>query len=128
MEDRCYPLGYRKGGNYCSDDGSFFNYLIERSSCENDFECIGNSCISGECVDIAELVEEEIGAFKNFVVKTLCGVRRVFRVESFDNCVEKQFGPESIQGIGESEEESGFVVQLSTTKKSYSVGEQIIFE
>jgi hypothetical protein len=71
LEDRCYPLGYRKGGNYCSDDGNFFKYLIERSSCENDFECIGNSCISGECVDIAGLVEEEIGAFKNFVVKTL---------------------------------------------------------
>ena len=125
FEDRCYPLGYRKNGNYCSDGGDFFNYLVDGSSCENDFECISNSCISGECVEIDELVEEEIGALKNFVVKTLCGVRGVFQVESFKNCVEKQFGPESIHG---SEKDSGFVVQLSTTKKSYSAGEQVRFE
>ena len=58
-------------------------------------------------------------------MKTLCGVRGVFQVESFKNCVEKQFGPESIHG---SEKDSGFVVQLSTTKKSYSAGEQVRFE
>ena len=50
-DENCPSLGYRKSGDYCSEDG---NYVTQRSgneSCENDFECLSNSCIDDMCVE-----------------------------------------------------------------------------
>jgi hypothetical protein len=49
LEGKCYPMGYRKEGQYCSEDYEF----IEQSkagTCDNNFECKSNVCISDECV------------------------------------------------------------------------------
>jgi hypothetical protein len=48
--DLCYPLGYRKGGEYCSEDKAFISQLKSDSSCENNFECESNVCIDSECI------------------------------------------------------------------------------
>jgi len=45
---KCYPMGYRKEGRYCSDDYEFVNQI--EGTCDNSFECKSNVCISGECV------------------------------------------------------------------------------
>lgn len=50
LDDQCYPLGYRKNGNYCSEEG-FVEYKMFGDFCENNFECSSNVCISGECID-----------------------------------------------------------------------------
>ena len=51
LEDKCYPFGYRKAGNFCSDTN---NQFIEQkqgdSNCENNFECSSNVCVSGKCL------------------------------------------------------------------------------
>ncbi len=48
LEDKCYPMGYRKEGNYCSEDYEFVKQ--NEKVCENNFECKSNICVSGECV------------------------------------------------------------------------------
>jgi len=48
LEDKCYPMGYRKEGKYCSDNNEFIGQI--KSTCDNNFECESNICISGECV------------------------------------------------------------------------------
>ena len=48
LDEKCYPMGYRKEGHYCSDDGEFISQIDKQ--CDNNFECKSNVCISGECV------------------------------------------------------------------------------
>ncbi|MBU1992988.1 hypothetical protein KKG51_04805, partial [Patescibacteria group bacterium] len=48
-DEKCYPMGYRKSGEYCTPDNEFVNQ-IEEGMCDNHFECGSNLCISGECV------------------------------------------------------------------------------
>ncbi len=48
LDEKCYPMGYRKEGHYCSDDGEFIIQIDKQ--CDNNFECKSNVCISGECV------------------------------------------------------------------------------
>ncbi len=50
LENKCYPLGYRKSGKYCSEDLEFVVQLDSDNACENNFECKSNVCVSGECV------------------------------------------------------------------------------
>ena len=49
-KETCYPLGYRKSGEFCSEDKKFISQLSADSSCDNNFECSSNVCISGSCV------------------------------------------------------------------------------
>ena len=49
--DRCYPFGYRKNGDYCSVTTlSFVTQLPSGESCQNNFECGSNVCVSGQCI------------------------------------------------------------------------------
>tara|TARA_Y100000034_G_C6866593_1_gene395076 strand:+ start:176 stop:1618 length:1443 start_codon:yes stop_codon:yes gene_type:complete len=51
VEKSCYPLGYRKDRNYCSEENKeFVSQLKAESTCENNFECDSNLCINSECV------------------------------------------------------------------------------
>lgn len=50
LDGKCYPFGYRKEGKYCSDEGKFVIENLAGASCENNFECSSNLCISNECV------------------------------------------------------------------------------
>ncbi len=51
LENKCYPYGYRKAGNYCSDENEIFVGQLEGdATCENNFECGTNLCINGNCV------------------------------------------------------------------------------
>jgi hypothetical protein len=49
-EETCYPLGYRKNNEFCSENKTFTSQLGSDSFCENNFECISNVCISGKCI------------------------------------------------------------------------------
>ena len=50
MDNKCYPLAYRKNGQFCSDNKEFIIELEAGQKCENNFECTSNICISDECV------------------------------------------------------------------------------
>ena len=50
LGDKCYPMGYRKEGQYCSENYEFVSQLEADSFCENSFECKTNLCIDGECM------------------------------------------------------------------------------
>ena len=65
LEGKCYPFGYRKSGEYCSEKGSFGLQLKGDSTCENNFECSGNVCVSGKCVS-SGLMEKILNWFKSF--------------------------------------------------------------
>jgi len=49
-ETKCYPFGYRKSGQYCSDQGDFVNQKGSNKFCENNFECQSNVCVDDQCI------------------------------------------------------------------------------
>jgi hypothetical protein len=51
LDGKCYPFGYRKETKYCSDRGSFEEQFKSDETCENNFECSSNVCVSGKCID-----------------------------------------------------------------------------
>jgi len=64
LNGKCYPLGYRKSGKYCSDNYEFVEERGNDESCENNFECTSNVCINNKCVD-AGLWQKFLNWFKN---------------------------------------------------------------
>lgn len=50
VKDRCYPIGHRISGQYCSNDLTLINQTTGEETCENSFECSSNVCVSGECL------------------------------------------------------------------------------
>lgn len=61
LENKCYPIGYRKNSLYCSD-GSFTLQYGSDNACENNFECTSNICAGGKCVS-ASLLQQIINWF-----------------------------------------------------------------
>lgn len=53
IDGKCYPFGYRKKGDYCSDEGAFKLQFKGESACDNNFECLSNVCIDSKCVSQA---------------------------------------------------------------------------
>ena len=49
-DKKCYPFGYRKSGEYCSENYNFIEQQQEESTCENNFECSSNLCIDSQCI------------------------------------------------------------------------------
>jgi len=62
LEEKCYPFGYRKDGNYCSDEGAFKEQFTENAVCENNFECLTNVCVDGKCMS-SSLIQKIIDFF-----------------------------------------------------------------
>ncbi|MBU1245405.1 MAG: hypothetical protein ABIJ20_02835 [Nanoarchaeota archaeon] len=50
LNKKCYPFGYRKSGNYCSDEQEFIVQKKADFVCDNNFECDSNLCINSECI------------------------------------------------------------------------------
>lgn len=69
LDGKCYPFGYRKGGKYCSDNGGFVEQLKGELTCENNFECSSNVCVSGKCIS------------EGFIQKILKWFKRLFGAE-----------------------------------------------
>lgn len=61
-EKSCLPVGTRLVENgqamYCSYEGSLAPQLELDSSCQNDYECMTNTCQSGRCMDLAQEIRE----------------------------------------------------------------------
>jgi len=50
LDNKCYPFGYRKDGTYCLDNSQFVVQLETGASCDNNFQCSSNVCVSGKCI------------------------------------------------------------------------------
>ena len=50
LGDKCAPIGYRTEEKYCNLQSEFVNQEQIDISCENNFECSSNVCVSGTCV------------------------------------------------------------------------------
>ncbi len=66
LDDKCYPFGYRKFDKYCSDSGSFLVQFGADKTCDNNFECGSNVCVSGKCVSEG-LLEKVLNWFKSLL-------------------------------------------------------------
>lgn len=51
VEEKCLSIGIRKDGKYCSLTEEMVNQKIGNESCDNNFECLTNACLSGKCVE-----------------------------------------------------------------------------
>ncbi len=49
--EKCYPMGYRRSGTYCSENNEFVKLQPSESICDNNFECRSNLCLDDQCVD-----------------------------------------------------------------------------
>ncbi len=63
LDNKCYPFGYRKINDYCSDSGAFVSQLKAGVKCDNHFECGSNVCLSNECVS-QNLIERILNWFR----------------------------------------------------------------
>jgi hypothetical protein len=66
VDDKCFSFGYRRKGQYCSEDKSFVDQKESEEVCENNFECESNVCIDGFCID------------SGFIQKILNWIRNLF--------------------------------------------------
>jgi hypothetical protein len=64
LDGKCYPFGYRKSSNFCSDEGRFIKQLEAYERCENNFQCASNTCVSNQCVSQG-LIDRVISWFRN---------------------------------------------------------------
>jgi len=51
LDNKCYSIGYRTSGRYCSPANEFVLQLESDISCNNNFECGSNVCVSGQCIE-----------------------------------------------------------------------------
>jgi len=49
-DGKCFPMGVRSSGMYCGADLNMNSQLNADSTCDNNFECSSNVCVSGTCV------------------------------------------------------------------------------
>ena len=60
---KCLPYGIRANGMFCSIEGDLLTQLGGEKSCENNFECESNVCVSGQCIS-SGFIEKILSWFK----------------------------------------------------------------
>lgn len=50
LDNKCYNRGYRKSGQFCSENKQFINQKDANEICDNNFECSSNLCIDRKCI------------------------------------------------------------------------------
>lgn len=72
LNDQCFSVSSRALASdntpvYCELDKTIQNQKPDQSTCQNDFECISNSCNSGVCVNLQEQLNETKGILQQIV-------------------------------------------------------------
>lgn len=65
IDGTCYPINNRMDGKYCTVQKTWINQKGVDSSCENNFECLSNVCVSEKCID-SSFIQRIINWFKAF--------------------------------------------------------------
>jgi hypothetical protein len=50
--ERCYNVGSRVNGDYCSERLSFVSQVMDGKDCLDNYECISNICLENECISL----------------------------------------------------------------------------
>lgn len=64
VSNKCYPIGFVKDKQYCSDNGNFTVQKDDKESCENLFECQSGVCVTGECISEG-FIQKILSWFRN---------------------------------------------------------------
>ncbi len=64
-EGKCFPIGVRSEGMYCSTDLIMTSQLKEEQECNNNFECQSNLCLNDECIS-KNLIQKILDFFKKW--------------------------------------------------------------
>jgi len=75
---RCLPIGTkikdREGAKFCNWDNKMLPQLAEAENCQNDYECLSNSCSNNKCLDLEKKLQEQ----QNMLEKILAWLGRIF--------------------------------------------------
>ena len=71
IDEGCLPLGTRMKEDskavYCDVDGQLKPQLTVGATCDNNFECTTNSCLSGQCTDLKQELSEQRGLMERIL-------------------------------------------------------------
>ncbi|MEM4756267.1 MAG: hypothetical protein QW594_03985 [Candidatus Woesearchaeota archaeon] len=70
FEGRCISYGIRiinGQASYCDLSGNFAEQKADGQKCQNNYECISNSCVSGICKNVLEDIEENTGLLRKIL-------------------------------------------------------------
>ena len=63
FQNKCLPVGTKiKPGRdalFCNWNNEMVPQLVEGESCQNNYECESNSCMSGKCLDLEKKLQEQ---------------------------------------------------------------------
>ncbi|MCM2325413.1 MAG: hypothetical protein NDI94_03035, partial [Candidatus Woesearchaeota archaeon] len=72
-DGRCLPYGTRRPSAadidspvYCELNSKFVEQKFDDSNCQNNYECMGNSCIGGKCTDLGKEMKETRNMIQRF--------------------------------------------------------------
>jgi hypothetical protein len=71
VEDQCVGVGLRfivdNRAAYCDFDYDIKKQKLVEEACQNDYECLSNSCSNGKCVDFEQQLKETTGILEGLV-------------------------------------------------------------
>jgi len=83
----CLPFGTRKmienGAGYCDLNSKFSLQKTDGADCQNNYECISNSCSGGECINLQKEIRESASTIK----KIWCWITNPFDDDGYNNCL-----------------------------------------
>ena len=87
-DNQCFSVGLRiadiEGSSYCDKDGNIKLKKADDEQCQNDFECVSNSCGNGICQNFNERIEgieEELREQRSILQRILDFFSRLFGSE-----------------------------------------------
>ena len=120
--EQCYPFGIRLEvdgvPSYCDIDNEMKEQRTvdsqgEWASCQNSYECESNLCSAGECIGLADILDEA-NSFKKFIVRIVCKIAHPIDDEEFNACVYEGLddgigGDDDVEEEEEEEEEEEII-------------------
>jgi len=77
-DNKCYPFGYRKNKEYCSQEG-FTSQLSSGNQCKSNFECTSEICEDGSCkgkINLILIISIFVGAIILLIIFILVKRRK----------------------------------------------------
>jgi len=89
LNEKCYKVGYRKNGKYCSENKTFVNQFVDESPCKINFECRSRICLNETCM-YDSLIEQI------FYLKSYFDIQLKISVNEIKNSSQELFKKEEV--------------------------------
>lgn len=85
---------------YCDFDGIVKEQKTRNdngdwATCQNNYECESNNCVSGECIDV-NAIARDVAGYQEWGVKLLCRFADLFFIDNYESCVVERLGEGSL--------------------------------